>query len=126
MGEGHITGRYIDELGKRRLVDFELEETKLISGGDKLNENYFRLDFTGLGNLYDSKCNINESVHNSLKSHKFYTDGKKVFAVENSKKSLNENKTKKQKEVVNEQHSKMKHLLGYNPKDFVNTKNNKL
>ena len=124
LGEGHVTGRFMDELGKRRLVDFELDETKLISG-DKLNEDYFRLDFTGLGNYYDSKGNINESVHNSLKSHTFYTDGKQVFAVENTKKSLNEGGVK-QKQVVNEQFNKMKHLLGYNPKNFVNTKNNKL
>ena len=124
LSEGCVTGRYLDELGKRRLVDFELEEAKLISG-NKISEDYFRLDFTGMGNAYDSKGNINESVYSSLKSHTFYTDGRQVFAVENPKKSLNESE-KKQKPVVNEQFNKMKHLLGYNPKDFVNTKNNKL
>ena len=125
LGEGHVTGRFMDELGKRRLLDFELDEVNIILG-DKLNENHFKLDFTGLGNVYDSKGNLNESINNTLNSHMFYTDGKVVVAVKNTKKSLNEGEQKKEKEVVNEQFGKMKHLLGYNPKDFINTKNNKL
>ncbi|MFW6246572.1 MAG: DUF3008 family protein [bacterium] len=125
LTESYVTGRYVDELGKKRLIDFQLQETKLISG-DKLNENYTKLDFSGLGNIYDSRGNINESVDNTLNSHVFYTDGKNVVAIKPERKKLNEDKNKKKKQPVNEEFNKMKHLLGYNPKNYINTKNNKL
>ena len=60
----------------------------------KLNENVenlFELDFTGLGNSYNSKTVnkkvvVNESVVQLMDAHKFYTDGKNIFAI---KKHLN-------------------------------------
>ena len=57
-----------------------------------------------------------------MDSHKFYTDGKNIIAVKNEVKKLNEGVVNN-KPVVNEQYDKMKHLLGYKPADFVNTKN---
>ncbi len=120
-----ITGRFVDILGKKRYIDFNLDEAKLISG-DKLDENYMKVDFTGLGNFYDSKGNLNEGVKQVTESYQFYTDGKNVVAVKHVVKKLNENEQKQVKRPVNEEFNKMKHLLGYNPKTYINTKNNKL
>jgi len=127
LKESMITGRYRDALNKSRIVDFTLNEVKIIAT-DKLNEGHFELDFTGLGNsLYSRSVNksiaINESVVNALETHKFFTNGKEVFAVKNETKKINEGEEKAEKPVVNEQVNKMKHLLDYKPKNFVDTKN---
>ena len=123
LKESMITGRYSDLLNKRRLIDFTMNEVKLI---DSENENLFELDFTGLGNNYnsktiDNKVSVNEGVVNVLGTHKFFTNGKNVFAVKNPIKKLNENEDKSGKPIVNEQINKMKHLLGYNADTFINT-----
>lgn len=123
VNESMITGRYIDALGKRRLIDFMVSEVKI----NENVENLFELDFTGLGNTYNSKTvnnkvSVNEGVVKIMESHKFFTDGKNVFAVKKLVKNLNESIDKKQP-IVNEQYDKMKHLLGYKPQDFVDTKN---
>jgi len=57
-----------------------------------------------------------------METHKFYTDGDEIFAIKNPVQNLNES-TNNEKPIVNEQYDKMKHLLGYKPQDFVNTKN---
>ena len=49
--ESMITGRYIDELGKRHIIDFTLGEVKICESP----EDFFPLDFAGLGNTYNSK-----------------------------------------------------------------------
>jgi len=126
LKESMVTGRYIDALNKRRLIDFTINEVKNISA-DKLNENLFELDFTGLGNTYnsktiDNKVSVNESVVKVMSENKFYTDGKAIFAIKNPVQKLNEN-VSKEKPVVNEQMDKMKHLLGYKPESFTNTNN---
>ena len=122
LSESMITGRYIDILGKRRLIDFNLSEAVVV----KSAEDNFPLDFTGLGNTYksktvDNKVIVNEGVVSVMESHKFFTDGKEIFALKNPVQSLNEGEVK-DKPVVNEQIDKMKHLLGYKPEKFVSTK----
>jgi hypothetical protein len=124
LKESMITGRYIDALGKRRLIEFRLSESVIIENA----EDYFPLDFTGLGNTYnsktvDKKVVVNETVVNAMASHKFFTDGKAVVVVKNPVQTLNEGDVKEEKPVVNEQVDKMKHLLGYKPNSFVSTKN---
>ena len=125
--ESMITGRYHDALGKRRLIDFTLNEVKKITT-DMIKESLFELDFTGLGNTYnsktvDNKVSVNEGVVKAIDTHKFYTDGKKIFAVKNPVQSLTEGASKESKPIVNEQVDKMKHLLGYKPETFTNTIN---
>ena len=129
LKESMVTGRYLDALNKRRLVDFKLNEVKIIST-DKLNENLFELDFTGLGNTYDSKTInnkvvVNEAVVNVMNENKFFTDGKTIFAVKNPVQKLNENEHKAEKSPINEQFEKMKHLSGYKPSSFTDTKSTK-
>jgi hypothetical protein len=126
LSESMITGRYIDVLGKRRLMEFRLNEVKEI---EKLDENILmELSFDGLGNIYlsktiDKKVVVNEAVVNAMNTHKFYTDGKSVVAIKNPTQQLTEGSVKDDKLVVNEQIDKIKHLLGYKPDSFVNTRN---
>ena len=87
-----------------------------------------KLDFTGLGNKYlsktvDKKVMVNESVANTLESDTFYTDGSKVFVIQAKAQSLNESDERKMEMPLNEEISKMKHLLGYKPDSYVDTKN---
>ncbi len=119
IAEATITGKFTNLLGKRQLVDFNLVESMNIN--DKNIENLFELDFTGMGNVYSNKGDINESIVDVVSKYKFYTDGMKVVAIKTTK-SLNENVDTK-KVMVNEEFNKMQHLLGYKPKDYVNTKN---
>ena len=123
--ESMITGRYHDILNKRRLIDFTLNEAKLVD--DSKIEDLFELDFTGLGNSYNSKTEnykvkVNETITKAIDEHKFFTDGKSVFFTKTKKQGLNENVDSK-KPVVNEHVDKMKHLLGYRPDSFTNTTN---
>ncbi len=132
LSESMITGRYINALNKRALLEFNLNEVGELSEGVRAKneikaEDLFELDFTGLGNKYlnksvNKKVLVNEVVATAMDSHKFYTDGKVVFAMKNPVQSLNEGEVKK-KPVISEQEKKMKHLLGYKPQDFVSTKN---
>jgi len=124
LKESMVTGRYIDALGKRRLIEFRLNEVVL----NEDVEDLFVLDFTGLGNTYNSKTVnkkvvVNETVVNAMASHKFYTNGKEVVGVKNPVQPLNEGEVKVNKPVLNEQMDKMKHLLNYKPDPFVSTKN---
>ena len=124
LKEAIVTGRFVDALGKSHIMDFRLNETKLVSGDAKFIEPLFQLDFTGFGNKYENKPQgkkvvVNESVETILSESKFYTNGKDIFAVKNPVQKLNENEQKAEKPVVNEQMNKMKHLVGYNTKDFI-------
>lgn len=122
--ESMITGRYIDALGKRHIIDFTLGEVKICESP----EDFFPLDFAGLGNTYNSKTVdneviVNESVINVMNLYKFYTDGKNVVAIKNHVQNLTEFEHKEEKPVISEQVNKMKHLFDYKPNDFVNTTN---
>jgi hypothetical protein len=126
LKESMISGRYRNALDKSHIIDFVLNEVKMLKQtSEKTLETLFPLDFTGLGNSFnaksvDYKVSVNESVINMLDAHKFYTDGKQVFAIKNPKQNLSEadNKTKP---ILNEEMEKMKHLLDYKPNSFVST-----
>jgi len=125
--ESMITGRFVDALGKKFIMDFRLNEAKIVDDVKEVEE-MFKLDFTGFGNKYKSKAqnkkvSINEGVESILSENKYYTDGKKIFVLKNPVQKLNENEHKEEKPVINEQFNKMKHLLGYKPNDFIDTKN---
>ena len=130
MNESFMTGRYFDALNKSRLLETSLNEIKIIAN-DSIKD-LFNLDFRGLGNTYngktiDNKVTVNEDAVKAIRTHKFYTNGKDVFAVKAQMKNLNENKsTVKESNMLNEQVNKMKHLLGYNADKFTNTKNVKI
>ena len=124
LKESIVTGRYIDALGKRRLIEFRLSDAKFVENADDL----FELDFSGLGNTYhsksiDNKVIVNETVVRAIRSNKYYTNGKTVVGVKNKIKNINETKENENKSVVNEEMNKIKHLLDYKPDSFVNTNN---
>jgi hypothetical protein len=124
LKESVMTGRYKDFLDKSHIVDFNLNEVKELNG--TLQTGLFEIDFTGLGNSYESKSSnnkvkVNESAVKAIGSYKFYTNGSNIFAQKNPTQKLNENEIKQEKPALNEQVDKMKHLLGYKPADFVNT-----
>jgi hypothetical protein len=126
LAESMITGRYKDVLGKSRLIEFKVGEVQEV---EKIDEGAcMKLSFVGLGNKYfgktvDKKVVVNEAVSSTLEKDSFYTDGQKVFVVQAKAQSLNEGEVKEEKPVVNEQMDKMKHLLGYKPDSYVDTKN---
>jgi hypothetical protein len=123
LKEGMVSGKYFDELGKKRIVDFDLKEVIEIKDV-KEAEKFQEVSLEGLGNTYTQKVSVNENVVKAMNEHKFYTDGKKVFALKNPVQNLNE-AALITKPVVNEQMNKMKHLLGYKPETFTNTDNTK-
>lgn len=126
LKESVVTGRYYDSLNKSHMIDFDLKEAIKLSNTTARQTGLYSIDFTGLGNSYsaksiDNKVIVNEGVVNILNSHKFYTNGEKVFAIKNVK-QINENEAK-ETPVMNEQVNKMKHLSGYKPNSFVRTDN---
>ena len=131
LAESMVTGRYIDELGKRRLMEFKLSEVQEFAkkdGEEFATDHLFEMDFTGLGNKYlaktvDKKVVVNEAVANTLETDSFFTDGNNVFVIQAKAQSLNEGATLEEKPVINEEVDKMKHLLGYKPDAYVDTKN---
>jgi hypothetical protein len=123
VNESIVSGKYYDLLGKRRIIDFKLNETLEIVTEEDC-EKYSELNFDGMGNTYTNKVDINEGVVDALGKYKFYTDGSTVYRWK-SVQNLNESEQKDKKPVINEQMDKMKHLLGYKPNDFVNTKSTK-
>jgi len=123
LKETVITGKYLDQIGKKRILTFNLNEVWELKS-NKAAEYLVEMNLEGMGNTYTQKVNVNESVVKAMNEFKFYTNGVEAFVLKNPVKSLNEN-AKAEKPVVNEQMEKMKHLLGYKPETFVNTDNSK-
>ena len=122
LAESAISGKYFDDLNKRKVIDFNLSEVvELTAQNPELHE----ISLEGMGNTYTNKVDVNESAVKAMDKYKFFTDSKKVFALKNPVQTLNESKKTEEKPVINEEFNKMKHLLGYEPKNFVDTKNTK-
>ncbi len=121
-----ITGRYSDILNKSHMFDFMLNECLI---ANNVESEWFAIKVDGLGNTYANKLNentskldVNENVSNVIEAYKFYLgENKTVYAVKNSN-MLNESVEVK---TISEDVTRMKHLLGYQPKNFVSTSNNK-
>jgi len=124
LKETALTGKYVDELGITRFFDFNTLNVQEVK--DSKKGAFFKMDLTGLGNRYDSKVHMLESIEKAINEWTFYTDGKDIFAEKNPVQILTENEHKEETRPVNEQFNKMQHLLGYDPKKFTNTKNIKL
>ena len=122
INEAMITGKYFNLLGQSKIVDFKMNEVK----ESKENTGLFKVDLSGLGNSYynksiDNKVIVNEDVVKALNECEFYTNGKDVFSVAVIKKNINENTDKS---IINENDdnlNKIKHLLKYQPKEYINT-----
>ena len=114
-----------DELNYVNQLKSEINNLK-----NNKEEDLFDLQFDGLGNMYESKTVdkkviINESAVNAINKFNFITNGKEVYAIKKQLNKINENVQKGNNVKVNESLNKMKHLLGYNPKTFINTNGTK-
>jgi hypothetical protein len=124
LKESAISGKYFDNLNKRKIIDFNLNEVVEIKDSKSI-EKLQEVSLEGMGNTYNNKVDVNENAVKAMNKYKFFTDGKKVFAMKNPVQKLNENEQKEKKRPINEQFEKMKHLTGYDPADFTNTKSTK-
>lgn len=122
INEGTVIGKYYDDNSNTKFFDFNLKDVTEVA---EINESMIPLNLKGMGNSYSKKFELNESISNMLDSWNFYLQENKVL-VHKPVKKLNESEEKDENNNLNEQFSKMKHLLGYKPKDFINTKNNKI
>lgn len=119
LKEGVISAKYVDVLGKTKFVDFNLTDVVEVK---ELAEGATSLNLKGLGNVYSNKVQMNEGVSKAIEEWNFYlVEGKVV--VHKPVQNLTESEDKAKKPVINEQFNKMKHLTGYKPNEFVDTKN---
>ena len=126
LKESIITGKYFNNLGKKVIVEFNLNEVQELTtpSGTARQTGLFEVNLEGLGNTYTQKVSVNESAVKAMDKFKFFTDGDKIFAMKNPVQNLSE-AAKNEKPVVNEQFNKMKHLLNYKPDTYMNTDNTK-
>jgi hypothetical protein len=116
--ESIVSGKYFDDLGKKKIIDFNLNEVLELKSNKRVPE-LKEVSLEGLGNTYTQKVSVNEGFVKAIGGFKFYTNGQDVFALKNPVQNLSESVEKDKKPVVNEQMDKMKHLVGYNTRDFV-------
>lgn len=126
INEAMITGKYFNALGQSKIIDFKLNEVKDINTSTTRQTGLYKVDLNGLGNSYysksvDNKVIVNEDVVKVLNNYEFYTNGKNVFRMSCSKKNINENVDKSVNYQNNDDLNKMKHLLKYEPKEYINT-----
>ncbi len=121
LGETVVTGLYFDGIGKRKLIDFALNEVK---ESDNINDDWFKLYFDGLGNTYSNRVELNEAIVNKLNNNEFYLDeNNDIFIVKKSDTLI---ESEKKENRMDEGHmNKMKHLFGYDPRKYTDTKNTK-
>jgi len=105
-----FTGKYTDDFGKNKLVEFVVDDVAEV---ESVNEGY-KLNLEGLGNKYTQKINENKNFADIVNEFDFYLVENTVVKTKKS--------TGEAKGVINENLKKMEHLMGYNSKDFVNTK----
>lgn len=118
--ESYITGKYKSYGNTNKFVDFKLSEC-IIS--ENIDKNWTKLSMDGLGNMFDAKVGLNESVAKALTKNEFYFDGENVYQVKIQQKNINESVS--EKSINDGAFNKIQHLLNYNPNQFVSAKNTK-
>ena len=113
--ESMITGKYRDEFGNTKFVNFKINETV-----EKEEGMGIPLNLEGMGNSYTTRVNENTEMRKFMDSFDFYMNGKEVVRVKTGKQTLSESE-EKQPKLVNEQVEKMKKLMGYDPSQHINT-----
>jgi len=108
-----ISGRYTDEFGKKKFLDFKLNETIEIS---KVDSSYQQVLTDGMGNTYTSKIEENRSFNDFTNSYNLFHKNGKIYRVKKIQ-SINEGVEKQSHKVENM--DKMKHLMGYNPSKYL-------
>lgn len=121
--ESYITGKYKSFGNSNKFVDFKLSECIISESVDK---NWVKLSMDGLGNMFDMKVEINESVASAINKNEFYFDGEKVYQVKKqSKTNINES-VDGTKRPIGESFNKIQHLMNYKPNQFISSKSTKV
>ena len=122
LSEAILTGLYINDFGKRKLVNFKLNNT---ISTEKIDESWVQISFEGMGNSYTNIGELNEEVVGKINEGKYYLNEKtnEVFFIKN-KKILAECENKKIG-LNEEQINKMKRLSNHNTKTFIDTRSTK-
>ena len=102
-----LSASYFDSMGKRRIVEFKINDVKPTATVDNT---FVKLEMSGFGNQYNNKVNENTYVTTELDKYNFYIKGSEIFKSE--KVSINESKH-------DENYKKMLHLMNYNPTKYV-------
>jgi len=124
VNESVVTGKHKNKIGKNVFVDFVMKDAIEVS---KIEEGFIPLNLDGMGNTYSNTVELNESVSNAISNWNFYlVEGTQKIVAHKQSQMLAESDHREMKPVVNEQFSKMKHLLGYDSKEYINTKKNKV
>lgn len=113
-----LTAKYRDEFNKVKLVEFKVGDVTIV---DSINEGSFKLSLDGMGNRYSlvgKKINENVGFENIVNDYNFYLNENAIFAIEKSKDVI----VVKEEKKINESFDKMKHLMKYNPSNYVDTK----
>lgn len=118
--ESYITGKYKSYGNSNKFIDFKLSECIICENVDK---NWIKLGMDGLGNMFDAKVGLNESIAKALTKNEFYFDGENVYQVKVQQKNINESVA--EKPINDGTFNKIQHLLNYNPNQFVSVKNTK-
>ena len=118
--ESLVYGKYKDELGRVKFVDFNLNEAINVT---KITNDCKKISFDGLGNKYDRFCqNINESVESNLNTNDYYiNDNNEIIKVIKTN-VLNESTNVKPK---TESFEKIKHLFNYKPNTYIDNSSTK-
>ena len=114
--ESTLTGKYKDEFGNTKFVDFKLNETNEV---EAVESEWYKLNLHGLGNIYTQKVQENTDMRDFMNSFDFYFNGKNVVKTKSSVGVINE--STEEKPIVNEGLEKMKKLWGYDPSKHVGT-----
>lgn len=118
--EGMLTGKYYDEYGHTKFVNFKINETEIVEKQNGLTP----LNVDGLGNNYTTKVEENFDIKKLMDTYKFFLNSEgKVKMIINTKQLLTETETEKKPAVVNEQKEKMRKLMDYKPSTYLNTDN---
>ncbi len=104
-----FTGKYDDDFGKSRLVEFMMGSVKEVN---EVKEG-FKLNLDGLGNKYTVKINENEVYSDIANKFEFYL-------VENEVVKVKVKHAEPNQLVESEMQKKMNHLMNYSGRDFVN------
>lgn len=117
LKETVINGRYLNDLNKRKIIGFKMGDVVI---KESIDDNLYKIDFSGIGNAITSKGDINEGVNDVLSTHSFYTNGTAVYAIVN-KKTINENVNDRNKSILSEEMNRINHLLNYKPNNYIET-----
>lgn len=108
-----VSGKYVNKLNKNSFINFRLDESNFIQN---IEDNLTKINMDGVGNTYNNKVELNESINNIMSKYDFYydIDNNEIYHTLKNK-NINEGLDL----------NKFKHLTGYNPKTYISNKKNK-